>query len=47
MLLTVHVNGKKEFRRFIPLYKKGETIPSGTLQLADVKRIEQDFIDRY
>jgi hypothetical protein len=47
MLLTVHVNAKKEFKRFIPLFKKGETTPSGTFLLEDVKKTEKEFLENY
>jgi hypothetical protein len=46
-LLTVHVNAREEHRRFIFLFKKGETGPSGTFLLQDIKRFEKDYIEKY
>jgi hypothetical protein len=46
MLLTVHVNAKREFRRYIQLFKKGSRRASGTFWEADARRIEIDFREK-
>jgi len=47
MLLTVHVNVKKEYRRYIQLFKKNEKISAGTFNIIDIKRIEKDYREHF
>jgi len=47
MLLTVHVNAKTEFRRYIQLFKRGGRAASGTFFEVDARRIENDFRDNF
>ncbi|MEM2105076.1 MAG: hypothetical protein QXV21_01205 [Candidatus Bathyarchaeia archaeon] len=47
MLLTVHVNAKKEYRRYVQLFKEDEKISAGTFNIVDIKRIEKDYREHF